>query len=522
MARKNPAAVSLSSVIGLLAISLLASAGALRAQAVQAQRAPLSPRFRAWVAQHEPRGVPAPAGGGKEGGMRVRGYIPPPVDLSHVHGPIFTAGAADPPFPAFYDLRTSGWLTPVKDQGEYGTCWTFACLGSLESSMLMGGLGVHDLSEWHLAYYAYTPFNASLLTSFTPGPMPSLEDPIFDQGGNDWMSTALLARGTGAVSEKDCPYQLGSYLPAPRPAGNLPNGREAVSVPLESALYLFNTDSPTSAADVKYAVTHYGPAVISMDWEDDKFDGAQNTYRDTTATEFDTNHEVCIVGWNDDFETCRFPANNRPSAPGAWIVRNSWSRYWGLNGYFYLSYDSKIFDGTVFLGGPRTTRRIHQYDPLGWCDSLGFGTATASCANVFQTQEREKITAVAFYAGQAGTAYELDLRTGVSGDPGTGVSASAAAGWPLQRGTLLAPGYHTVALDHPVTVPQGSFAVVLKLTTPGYSYPIPVQEPEPGYSDRAASEHGRSYISPDGSAWQDLSPDCHGAVVCLKALSEPA
>jgi len=514
MSKPSPGAVLSVPVLALLAAFPAPGQGAV------GQRAPLSPRYQAWVAGHQPRGLPGPAGGGREGGMRVRGYIPPPIDLSHVRGPIFSQGPGDPPYPARFDLRAAGMLTPVKDQGEYGTCWSFACMGSLESSMLLAGLGAPDLSEWHLAYYAYRPFNGSLLSAFTPGPVDPLEDPVFDQGGNDWISTAILARGTGAVDEKACPYQPGGYRPQPRPAGDLPSGREEVSVPLAQAQFLFDWNQPLSALDLKYCLTHFGPAVISMDWEDRNFSEAQNTYRDPGASAAGLNHEVCIVGWDETFEPCRFPADNRPAGPGAWIVRNSWGREWGQGGYFYLSYDSRVFDGTVFQGGPRKRRRIYQYDPLGWVGSIGLGSSSAVCANIFRARDQDLITAVAFYTGAVDTAYEVDLRTGVSGDPSTGRSATPP-GLPPQTGTLAAPGFHTIALDRPVAVAKGSdFAVLLRLTTPGYNYPIPVQESEPGYSDSSAAEHGRSFISADGAAWQDLSPDCKGAVVCLKALAE--
>lgn len=481
------------------------------------QSAPVNPHFLSWLARHPRRGAPGPLGGTEEGGQRTRGYLPHPMDLSHLHGPFFTRGAGDPPFPARFDLRATGLLTPVKDQGPYGTCWTFACLASLESSLLAAGQAPLNLSEWQLAWYAYTPFNASLLTSFTPGPLWAKADEVFDQGGDDLMSTALLARGTAPVAERDCPYHDGPYRHGPRPGGDLPDGREEVRASLEAAYYLYLEDMPASAEDLKCAVSRIGPAVIAMDWEDADYDSAQGTYRNITATVDDLNHEVAIVGWDDTFEPCRFPAANRPSAPGAWIVRNCWGRAWGQHGCFYLSYDSKLFDGTVFVGGHRSFHRIHQADPLGWCGSRGYGRPTATCANVFEAPGPERITAVSFYAGAVGASFEVGiLPFATEADLTDGTRPLRLA----QKGTLQAPGYHLIPLDAPVEVPRGRFAVVLKLTTPGYDYPIPIQQAYAGYSDQAVYEHGRSFISPDGVTWEDLAPACQGAALCLKAFAE--
>ena len=521
MSNKHMDGIAMSLSASLLWGSLLLAGGPLAADEPVVLKAPVNPAFTRWVARHAPRGVPGPLGGTQEGGPRTRGRIPHPVDLGHVKGPVFTQGVGDPPLPAFFDLRTTGVMTPVKDQGQYGTCWAFACMGSLEASTLKAGVGLFSLSEWYHAYYAYTPFNRSLLVSFTPGAVGQGEDPVFDQGGNDLMSVALLARGNGPVAERTCPYETGAYRPEPIPKGDLPNGMERSSVPLKEALYLFAADHPSSATDLKYAIMHYGPAVISMDWEDPNFDEATSTYRDTTATVGDLNHEVCIVGWNDNFETCRFPAGKRPARPGAWIVRNSWSRAWGLNGYFYLSYDSRMFDGTVFVGGPRATRRIHQYDPLGWCGNRGFGTTTAYCANLFTAHDDERVTDVAFYAGAIGTGYTIDLTVSLPGAPATAMPLAGEHLLQPQSGTLQAPGYHVVKLDQPLKVPKGStFAVAIKLTTPGFLFPIPVQDQEPGYSQNARAQHGRSYISADGVTWQDLAPKCVGATACVKAFTE--
>ena len=66
--------------------------------------------------------------------------------------PLATAEPVDGqtgPRPAAYDLRAAGKLSPVRDQGRYGTCWAFASLASLESSLLPGA--ANDFSENNMA-----------------------------------------------------------------------------------------------------------------------------------------------------------------------------------------------------------------------------------------------------------------------------------------------------------------------------------------------------------------------------------
>ena len=88
--------------------------------------------------------------------------------------------------PPSYDLRTAGKLPPVRDQSPYGTCWTFATYGSLESCLLPGESW--DFSENNLAWFSGFDW-----------------DP-YEGGGNYWMSTAYLARWDGPIREADDPY----------------------------------------------------------------------------------------------------------------------------------------------------------------------------------------------------------------------------------------------------------------------------------------------------------------------------
>lgn len=101
-------------------------------------------------------------------------------------GAVSTAG----PYPAAYDLRTLGKLTPVRNQGAFGTCWTFAALGSLESSSLPAE--ALDLSEDNLA----------LTSGFDVGGAATAAQK-YDTGGNADMATAYLVRWGGPVLESD-------------------------------------------------------------------------------------------------------------------------------------------------------------------------------------------------------------------------------------------------------------------------------------------------------------------------------
>ncbi len=457
---------------------------------------------------------------------RSLGYAPSPLDLSHIDPrQIVLPGARIHDVPVSYDLRTLGLVTAVRDQNPYGTCWSFGAMGSLESTFLKGedtpdqspaleratateGIdgSVNDFAEWHLAYFAYVDQNPSL-PAFTQNEPAFGADPIFDQGGNHWESTAILARWTGAVNEADRPYQNVN----PYPPESVPLSTDPVAKHLEHVFYL---GTPFTEALVKNAVVTYGALAFRMVWTNGAYNIPHNAYYNSTGT--GGGHIITLVGWDDTFPAENFTVN--PGRNGAWLAKNSWSAAFGDGGYFWISYaDPTIGYPAIFQGGSKTNfDRIYQHDPLGWVNSWGYGNTTGWFANVFTAGGAETLRAVSFYTGSPNAPYRIEVWTGgTPGNPRSGTSAMT----PLE-GTLAVPGYHTVSLANPVPLTPGTrFVVVVSLTTPGYNWPIPVELPDAGYSDKATATDDQSYISSNGTAWEDANQALNNTNVCLKAFT---
>ncbi|HPC55264.1 MAG TPA: lectin like domain-containing protein, partial [Methanolinea sp.] len=157
---------------------------------------------------------------------------------------------------------------------------------------------------------------------------------------------------------------------------------------------------------------------------------------------------------------------------------------------------------------------IYQYDHLGWTNADGYNTDTAWYANIFTATRNEELSAVGTYVYSPGSQYELTIfKFPSANDPwGTPVSH--------KTGTIDIPGYRTIPLDNAVLLwPGYRFSVVLKLTTPNWTYPVPLEMPIPGYSSKATASRGQSYMSKDGVIWTDVVDRYSNTNVCLKAYT---
>lgn len=149
-------------------------------------------------------------------------------DVDDIYTELKWTSVADT-FPAKFDLRDRGTVTPVRSQSPWGTCWSFATIAASENSIL-NSLGLTtdsyrekygeelDLSEKHLAWFTTKALPA--LQDYPEGEYPYeasqageglhfLEgtdiEPL-NTGGNYFLSSASLASGIGILKEKYAPY----------------------------------------------------------------------------------------------------------------------------------------------------------------------------------------------------------------------------------------------------------------------------------------------------------------------------
>jgi hypothetical protein len=76
-----------------------------------------------------------------------------------------------------------------------------------------------------------------------------------------------------------------------------------------------------------------------------------------------TNHQVTIVGYDDNFSADNFNEGVRPASNGAFLVKNSWGKGYHDNGYFWISYESGImaaYDIIAYQFGPHDAHKLAQ------------------------------------------------------------------------------------------------------------------------------------------------------------------
>jgi C1A family cysteine protease len=437
------------------------------------QVAPLNPNFLDFV-QNRP--------------AEFYGYVPPPVDLRHLRDiPVEKPKTMAPlGYPATFDWRTNGKVTPVKNQNPCGTCWIFGTLAALESKVLIRENTTFDFSEQNVA-------------CCTDPSWVYLNNNRCNGGGSSLLAADTLSK-KGTRLESCDPYNPGTI------------NTETCSDTCTSIKYVTGYRLVTvTTADIKDAVYNHGPVSIAFYWDSGHYYSNTNIYYYPNCTTA-PNHLVCIVGWNDTI------ARPGGAGYGAWIVKNSWGTGWGgtcgygsQKGYFYLCYDSGNMQEAAYYEYKdcSPSEKICYWDEAGWVASFGYGGNYAWMANVFTMTASGTLTNVDFWATSNNAAYGIYIYQ--DGDPTNGLTSLRTS----QNGTCQEAGYYSITLNSPISVSAGQqYTIAVKMTTPGYNYPIPIECYRAGWCNPTI-QTGVSYARhTDTGTWADLAPNFNA---CLRA-----
>lgn len=389
--------------------------------------------------------------------------------------------------PYKYNYEDEGRVPPVSNQGSLGTCWAFASLTALESSLMPE------------EPYSFSVDHMSLSNSFNLGQ---------ESGGDYAMSMAYLLAWQGPVLEKDDPYGDGVTT----------EGLEAVKHVQEIQIIESKDFETIKKMIFKYGgvqSSFYASSLNSHTGNTKYYNAQTNSY--CYIGNQKPNHDIVIIGWDDNYPMENFNADIE--GDGAFICRNSWGSDFGNNGDFYISY----YDTNIGVHNVVYTRvddnenydRIYQTDLCGYVGQLGYGEESAYFANAYTAKEDEKIMAVGFYATGIDTEYSVYICENFQD-----ISSLSKRSEPVMTGKVKNSGFYTVDLDNSVTVKEGQkYAVIIRIKTPNSGRPVAV---EYAYNEQTSSvilDDGEGYVSLKGIIWENAE-EKNGCNVCLKVYTD--
>ncbi|KAL4168293.1 hypothetical protein KRP22_011695 [Phytophthora ramorum] len=199
--------------------------------------------------------------------------------------------------PAEKDWRADGAVSPVKNQGKCGSCWTFSTTGCLESHVKLKHGEFTILSEQNLLDCAQNFDNHGC------------------NGGLPSHAFEYVKYNGGLDKEETYPYEAKE--------GKCKFNTYHVGAQVDQVVNI----TARNEKELKAAVGSAGPVSIAFQVVSDFRFYKSGVYESTEchSGEKDVNHAVLAVGYGVE------------DGKNHWIVKNSWGAEWGMDGFFQIA-----------------------------------------------------------------------------------------------------------------------------------------------------------------------------------------
>ncbi len=422
----------------------------------------------------------------------------------------------------------------IRNQKKSNTCWTFASLGALETTLAYTDYRnsateiEYDFSERHMDY-------SSARTAFLNGEINNKGyNRTLSDGGTERMAQSYLSNGSGAIPESEMEFE-----------DNTDNIDISLIQNKTVSTTLYDTqefeDPGTDETKIeetklkmKEHINNYGGIFAGIYGAK----SSTNFYNSETGALFcnDTtktrDHAVTIIGWDDEYSTDKFNTSNVPKNPGAWIAKNSYGETVGDKGFVYISYeDVNVYKQLWAIKkavASKDYKNIYQNDLLGANKNVKLSSDTSSkiyIANAFTRDSsiEEAVDKISVYTFNKYDKVKVYINPNDSNK-----SKESLTEVELANGTTTSVdvGYHTIEFKNPINLKGSSFVIVLEIEDGGETYvAIENNVGDTQYSNAEINQNESFYTSDTGfekNTWQDMAQlgkeDCNGNI-CLKAFT---